>query len=60
MMEFKNKGNWELYNLDTDRTETNNLSKLYPELVEELSNAWQHWADKNGVVDYKELDLEIY
>lgn len=60
MMEFKNKGNWELYNLDTDRTETNNLSKLYPDLVEELSNAWQHWADKNGVVDYKELDLEIY
>jgi len=60
MMEFKNIGNWELYNLDTDRTETNNLSKFYPELVEELTNAWQNWADKKGVVDYKELDMEIY
>ena len=60
LMEFKNKGNWELYNLDTDRTETNNLSKFYPQLVEELTNDWQHWADKYGVVDYKALDLEIY
>ena len=60
MMEFKYKGAWELYDLDVDRTETNDMSKLYPAIVEELSNAWHHWADMNAVVNYKELDLEIY
>jgi arylsulfatase len=60
MMEFKYKGAWELYDLDVDRTETNDMSKLYPAIVEKISNAWHHWADMNAVINYKELDLEIY
>jgi arylsulfatase len=35
---------WELYNLSTDPTETNNLILQYPEKGKELSNLWQQAA----------------
>ncbi|WP_339716044.1 arylsulfatase [uncultured Kriegella sp.] len=60
MMEFENHGNWELYDLEIDRTETNNLAAQFPEIVEELSKDWKHWADNNGVVNYRDLNLETY
>ena len=34
-------GPWELYNLNTDRTETNNLTTAHPEKVRELANQWE-------------------
>jgi 3-methyladenine DNA glycosylase AlkC len=37
---LQKKGQWELYNLDKDRTELNDLSKRYPEKVEEIANEW--------------------
>ncbi len=33
-------GPWELYNLETDRTETNNLAHQYPEKVRQLQQKW--------------------
>ena len=36
-------GPWELYNVDADRTELNDLSAKYPDRVAELSSAWQAW-----------------
>ena len=33
-------GRWELYNLDEDRTETNDLSKKYPERVKVMAQKW--------------------
>jgi len=35
------KGPWELYNLQTDRTETSNLAAKHPDKVRELEAAWQ-------------------
>jgi len=35
---------WELYDLHVDRTETNDLAGEHPELVAELSQAWQEFA----------------
>ncbi len=32
---------WELYNLDTDRAESNDLSKARPEKARELERAWE-------------------
>lgn len=40
---------WELYDFTTDRTEMNNLASLRPLLVNELSDAWDHWAKQNHV-----------
>lgn len=34
---------WELYRIDTDRTETNNLAAQNPEKVAELNRLWLDW-----------------
>lgn len=43
-------GDWELYNMREDRTETRNLAAQKPTKVEELEQDWQAWADRVGVV----------
>jgi arylsulfatase len=40
---------WELYDLEADRTELNDLAAEQPGLVAELECAWQQWADRCGV-----------
>ena len=40
---------WELYNIKTDRIESNNLVAKYPEKVKELSKKWKQWAAKAKV-----------
>jgi arylsulfatase len=39
---------WELYNLQTDRTELNDLAEKHPQRVEELSELYQAWAKRVG------------
>lgn len=39
-----NKKPWELYNLKTDRTEMHNLADQYPDIVKQLSDAYDAWA----------------
>ena len=34
---------WELYDLETDRTETRDLSETHPEILAELIDAWKRW-----------------
>ncbi len=43
---------WELYNLDGDRSEMHDLVDQYPEKVKELNRLWQDWADQAGVVKW--------
>lgn len=40
---------WELYNLKTDRSETNNLIEKYPEKALKLEILWDKWAKENNV-----------
>lgn len=42
-------GVWELYDLSTDRCETNNVAASHPELVDSMSSAWFDWARRVGV-----------
>lgn len=44
-----NKNNWELYDMDKDRTETIDLSTNYPQIKEQLKKEWDNWANKVGV-----------
>ena len=44
------KEDWELYNMEVDRTELNDLAERKPEIVEELKQKYYKWADKCGVV----------
>ena len=36
---------WELYNMETDRTELHDLAGAYPEKVQELGKVWEGWRD---------------
>lgn len=49
LVRLKNKP-WELYNLQADRTETNNLAKQHPDRVESLAGKWQAWARRANVI----------
>jgi arylsulfatase len=45
----KSKGKWELYDLEADRTETNDLVERFPQKAKELISLWNAWAQKVGV-----------
>ncbi|MGD8499384.1 MAG: sulfatase-like hydrolase/transferase [Phycisphaerales bacterium] len=45
----KHPGGWELFDLDADRTELNNLSEKYPQKVEQLKAMYESWAARCGV-----------
>lgn len=40
---------WELYDLDADRTETNDLAVQHPEIVRRLTASWRTWAQRSEV-----------
>jgi arylsulfatase len=40
---------WELYDMEADRTEMHNLAARMPERVKELSGKWDAWAKRAGV-----------
>jgi len=37
---------WELYDLEADRTETNDLAARHPERVRTMAAAWEGWAQR--------------
>ena len=45
----KYPSDWELYDLVTNRTETNNVAAQHPDVVEELSTIYDAWAERCGV-----------
>ena len=51
-------GRWELYDIETDPTETCDLAAERPELVDSLASLWREWASRSGVRDWKEIGGE--
>jgi arylsulfatase len=51
-------GIWELYNIEKDRLEQNNLASRYPEKVEELSKEYHSWAKRVMVYPEKEINFK--
>jgi arylsulfatase A-like enzyme len=49
------EGEWELYDLSVDRSESNNLAADHPERVADLARRWQTWADSVGVIPYADV-----
>ena len=46
---YYENGPWELYNMDTDRSEVTDLSGQYPELVKKIAGMWDEWAHTHNV-----------
>jgi arylsulfatase A-like enzyme len=46
---------WELYDLDADRTELNDLVRKYPDTVTSMNKKYMDWAREVGVEDFDEL-----
>ena len=44
------KDQWRLYNIESDRTESNDLSDEYPDKVEKLSTLWYKWAKRTNTI----------
>jgi arylsulfatase A-like enzyme len=53
---YAKAGAWELYDLESDPTEVNDLAAEHPEKVEEMSALYDAWADGAMVVDWEELE----
>ena len=43
---------WELYDMDADRTELNNLADEYPDLLEKMSGMWWKHAEEIGIIPW--------
>ena len=48
-------GPWELYDIDADRVEMNDLSKKHPEKLREMTQMYEAWAKRCEVVPWAEL-----
>ena len=45
-------GEWELYNLERDRTEVHNLAKKYPAKTREMIKLWEEWAERTHAIPW--------
>jgi arylsulfatase len=45
-------GQWELYDIEADRTEQNNLATKHPDLVKRMAAQWVAWAKDNHVIPW--------
>ena len=55
-------GGWQLFDLEHDLSETNNLAAEYPEKVREMKTLWNNWARSVGLNvpgDIKETKTEL-
>ncbi|MFX0098721.1 MAG: arylsulfatase [Candidatus Hodarchaeota archaeon] len=48
-------GPWELYDMEADRSELNNLSSEHPERVESMRKAYEDWANRCNVLPREEV-----
>lgn len=44
----KSKGDWQLFKITEDVSETTNLAAQHPEKMQELQGLWNNWADRVG------------
>jgi len=49
------KGGWELYDMESDRSEGHDLAGEHPEIVKELSEKYDAWAKRCDVAPWSEI-----
>jgi len=53
---LKYPGDWELYNMEEDRTEQCDLLHKNPDRAGRMIKEWEHWAQKCSILPWKELE----
>jgi arylsulfatase len=48
-------GEWELYDLQAERTEINNIADKHPQKVKELDGLYQDWANRCFIYPWDKL-----
>lgn len=48
---------WELFDIEADRTESHDFATTHPEIVHDLKSKYDAWAARCGVVDHAKLKL---
>jgi len=48
-------GRWELYDMNSDRTELHDLSEKNGNLVEKLKDVYEDWAERCGVIPWDDI-----
>lgn len=56
--EENRSGAWELYHISGDRTESRDLSAVYPEKTEKLSLLYDSWAARCNVVPFEKIRVK--
>ena len=46
-------GKWELYDIEKDPAEFNDLSSVMPDVIERLKKDWDNYASSNGVAVFE-------
>ncbi len=46
---------WELYDMDEDRTETNDIASKHPDIVDNLNQQYNAWAQRCGVIPREKI-----
>ena len=41
---------WELFDMEKDRTETVNLAQKHPDMIKKLSDLWHQWAERTNTI----------
>jgi arylsulfatase len=42
--------NWELFDMEQDRTEMFNLAPTHPKIVKKMSDMWLAWGQRTGII----------
>jgi arylsulfatase len=51
----RDPGNWELYDLEADRTEMNDLAARMPDKTNQMIRDYSAWAQRCGVAPWEEV-----
>ena len=54
---FVESAEWKLFNMSEDIRELNDLSREYPELLEELIQDYADYAERVGIIETKGLEI---
>lgn len=52
----KRTGSWELYDMETDRTELNNVINDHQDITRQMIDRYDRWANRIGVIDWEEIN----